>query len=258
MRLNLIGKIKYITHVIRNYPEWYLIFASRIAAEPLQKLQLGNGLKIVGGKKSLIFDIVDEIFVQKVYNPEFMHLTAVDTVIDIGANIGIYSLYAASAGAKNIYCFEPLPSNIILINKNFEINKLKKPIIVEAAVSDKNGYEKLFLGETDPHGSLFNYDRKKTRSKYIRVKSVTLEKIIGDYNIKNIDFLKIDCEGGEGKIIVSTPTKVFKKIRKIAIEYHDRISTISHQEIAKRLKSQGFKVKVRRVDDYLGYIYAWR
>lgn len=258
MAFNLVGKINYVSYIIKNYPEWFLIFVNKLLKKGITKLRLRNGLIILGGKRSLILDIADEIFLQKVYNPKFMSIHRGDTVIDIGANIGIFCLYSALKGAKNIYACEPLPENIPLINPNFQVNKFIHPVIIETAVTNKKGERRLYLGDTDSHGLLFNHDYKKKFTKFIKVPTTTLRQIILTHKIKKVDFLKVDCEGCEGLIIVSTPISILKKIDKIAIEYHNGVSRYSHDDIVDKLKKGGFQTKLKVVDRFLGYIYAWR
>lgn len=258
MTFNLVGKINYISYIIQNYPEWFLIFINKLFKKRITKLRLKNGLIILGGKRSLILDIADEIFLQKVYNPKFMSIRHGDTVIDIGTNIGIFSLYTAMEGAKKIYAYEPLPENIPLINQNFQANKFTRPVIIEAAVTNKKGEGRLYLGDSDSHGLLFNHDYKKKFKRFVKVSTTTLREIIHVHKIKKVDFLKIDCEGSEGMIIMSTPISILKKIDKIAIEYHDGVSCYSHNDIVSKLKKGEFQTKLKVVDEFLGYIYAWR
>ena len=174
---NLKGKINYILEIIRNYKDWYLIFFKRLFKIHTKKVYLRNGIVAIGGTKSLILDLIDEIFIKRIYNPDFMCINIGDTVMDIGANIGIFSLYAAKQGAKKIYAIEPLSQNIPFIKSNFKINKLKVPNIDNVAISDKIGIGKLYLGDLDSHGLLFDHNFKKKFSKYKEVKTLTLNKI---------------------------------------------------------------------------------
>jgi len=256
--LNLNGKYKYISNLRKNYPGWPGILINRILKQLPQKLILRNGIEIIGGAKSKILDLADEIFFQKVYNPSYLQIKKGDVVVDIGANIGVFSLYAASGGAKKIFAVEPMPANIKLIHENFLCNKLAMPTTLEAAVTDKNGKAKLYLGDLDSHNLLFDHNFNNEKfSKNIMVPAITLSRIIERFKINKINFLKIDCEGSEGEIISSTPKKVWKKIDKVAIEYHDGVSSLNHTEIVAKLKKFGYKVKFKKNDEYFGYIYAF-
>jgi FkbM family methyltransferase len=256
--MNLRGKIHYIIELIENYKDWYLILFYRVFQRVPKKIRLRNGLIIIGRTKSSITDLVDEIFIKEVYNPPHLKIKPGDTVIDIGANIGIFSLYAAKKGATNIYCAEPLPGIIPLIRKNFVNNNLKTPTIIRRGISYKNGNAKLYLGDLDSHALLFNHNHAGTFHKYVEIKTISLEDLLSELKIRSVDFLKIDCEGCEGYIINSTPKKIWKGIKRVAIEYHNDVSNLSSEQIIEKLKLFGYKTKINESDNLFGYIYAWR
>lgn len=256
--LNLKGKYHYISGLINNYDNWASIVKGRLVHIVTPYVKLKNGLTISGGPKSEIVDIVDEIFFQKVYTPEFLKIKKGDTVIDIGANIGVFGLFAAKNGARKIIAVEPYSKNVDSIKKNFKTNKLNTPKTLQAAVSDKIGKSKLYLGDIDSHNLLFDHNFKNEKyTKFIDVPVTTLSGILKKYGLKNVDFLKIDCEGSEGDIVKSTPLNIWKKIKKIAMEYHNGVSSLSCDEMVTKLKKVGYKVVIKRSDDNFGYIYAY-
>lgn len=258
MTPNLKGKYQYVVRLFDNYFNWYEILRGRILNRSISKIQLRNGIKILGGPKSEIVGISDEIFIQKIYNPYFLEIKKADTVVDIGANIGVFSLFAAYQGAEKIIAVEPLPKNVVLIKKNFKENNLKPPTIIQAAVSGTKRQAKLYLGDSDSHNLLFDHNyRNEKYKKHIMVPTITLAGIVGNNRIAKVDFLKVDCEGSEGEIIETTPLSVWKKIKKIAIEYHDGVSSLTSAEIAAKLRKIGYKVVIKRIDSNFGYIYAF-
>jgi FkbM family methyltransferase len=151
-----------------------------------------------------------------------------------------------------------LSQNISYIKKNFRINNLKTPKIIKLAVSNKKNTEKFYLGNLDSHGTLCSPNYKNKLTKYINVKTLTLERIMKDNKIEQIDFLKVDCEGGEGLIIESIKDATWKQIGKMAIEYHDSMSTLPHLKIVDILKDGGYLTKTKPTGGSFGYIYAWK
>jgi len=119
-----------------------------------------------------------------------------DVVLDIGANIGYYTLiFASLVGEKGkVYAFEPDPTNFALLKKNVEINGYNNVVLVPKAVSDKSGIVKLYLCEENK-GDHRIYNSGEGRNS-IEVTSVRLD----DYFDKNqhIDFIKMDIQGAEG------------------------------------------------------------
>ena len=80
--------------------------------------------------------------------------------------------------------------------------------------------------------------------------------------MEEIQYLKqkvrIDCEGAEGLIFMTTPVNVLKNIDKISMEYHDNVSPMKHNEIKNKLEKAGFKIKLNQQDKVFGHIYAWK
>lgn len=254
---NLGNKLNYFREIIVNYKDWYLIFFNRFFGIHTKKIHLRNGIYIEGGLRNLIVDLVDESFIKEVYNPKFMRIHRADIVMDIGSNVGVFSLYAAARGAKKIYSIEPLPQNILLLKKNLRNNYIQTTEVIENAISGNNEKRKLYVGNLYSNSLMYKHPEKQLFFKYVVVKSLRLQDVFKIYKIRKLDFLKVDCEGGEGEII-SSSRAVLNKINKIAIEYHDNVSVLSHDEIANILINYGFKVRLRKTDDMFGYIYAWR
>ena len=120
--------------------------------------------------------------------------------IDVGANVGYYSLFAAKFGAKKIISFEPNPVLCERFKKNIELNKFEERInLFECALGDKKGNTRLNLNKNDIGSSSLLKNSLSTN--FINVKVFSLIEILETKNIKKIDALKIDVEGFEDKIM---------------------------------------------------------
>ncbi len=241
------------------YKNWSEIIFCRIRSTNLTKVILKNGLKICSSIESPLTVIVDEIFLLNRYTiyPE-VKVNKGDVVVDIGAHVGIFSLFAFQNGASKIYSYEPDVNNCKYISQNCDDNNIKNVVVNNFAITDINGPINLHLSVSDGGNSVFFDSPSHDIENVIKVKSITLENIFIKEKIKKIDFLKIDCEGSEGLIIQSTPKRILKKIHKISMEYHDNVSPINHLAIQEKLEKSGFTVKLSELDNYFGYIYAWR
>ena len=122
------------------------------------------------------------------------------TVIDIGANIGYYTLmFADLAGEKGrVYAFEPDPSNYRLLVKNIEANGYKNVIAMQKAVSNKSGVIDFYHSEGH-RGDHRSYDPGDGERKKIKVKSETIDRFTGKKIIP--DIVKIDVQGAEFLVI---------------------------------------------------------
>ena len=118
------------------------------------------------------------------------------TVIDIGANIGYYTLLSARlAGNKGkVFAFEPEAENYNLLIRNVELNEYKNVTPVKKAVSSNAGKADLFLNkETGAHGFLPDRDGVVGVT---TVDTVSLDEYFKHTNYP-IDIIKIDVEGSE-------------------------------------------------------------
>jgi len=83
------------------------------------------------------------------------------------------------------------------------------------------------------------------------------ENIFEENKLDKIDFLKLDCEGSEGSILLSTPKPYLQRIAKIAIEFHDNVSQLNHQEIRELLEDVGFTTELSWDEiSPFGYLYG--
>ena len=119
-----------------------------------------------------------------------------DVVLDLGANIGYYSLLAARlVGEKGkVYAFEPEPVNYSLLLKNIELNGYDNIVAVQKAVSNVAGKVRLFLDKKDT-GAHTIYQPDDERE-FTEVESVILDDF---FKAKEhpINVIKMDVEGAE-------------------------------------------------------------
>jgi FkbM family methyltransferase len=186
--------------------------------------------------------IIKEIWKHKEYTPSKLkkfRINKSDTVVDIGANIGIFTIFAANK-AKNgiIYSYEPVPENFDLLKKNIEMNNFKNIKIYKFAVLGKKGEVKISL-------SNWNDGMHSVGIRGIKVSGITLEDIFLNNKIKKINFLKIDCEGSEYDILINTPEEYLKKIEKISMEFHD-FGIYDIPSLKGFLETNGFQTIVKR------------
>lgn len=168
-------------------------------------------------ERAYIPTILQEIYLDKVYEPFLRHLEG-SSVLDLGANIGLFTFYASKL-AKKVYSVEPASKHFeCLLNMiNFN-NLLEKVTPIQKAVSSKNGKAKLFLSSNvTAHSLLETMDQGETEE----VEIITLDKLFKDYEIEHIGMMKLDIEGEEMKLIASDGfDKVKDKIDVIVGEFH--------------------------------------
>jgi len=201
------------------------------------KAKTWNGLKIsVGSKYDLC--IVDEVFAKKVYDQKSVRVPHNGVVVDVGAHIGTFSLYAAKVcKAKKVYSFEPCPENYAALKMNVQDNHLSGIITpIPRAIGAQAGTRELLLDATNTGGHSFY--PSSLRHNVIQVKCVTLKQALNENNIDHVDYLKIDCEGAEWEILKTIDEETTSKIGIMGMEYHLK----PREEFIELLGQLGFSV----------------
>lgn len=152
---------------------------------------------------------------------------------DIGASIGLYSIYAGIKHSKiKIISFEPSTSNLRLLSRNIFINNLQKKIIINQfpLTKKKNQYlyfhESKFLEGLGEHSfgvNLDNYNLKFKSSNTYKIYGTSINYLIENKILEIPDYIKIDVDGIED-LILSGAHKYLKnkKIKSIFLEINEK------------------------------------
>ena len=145
--------------------------------------------------------IIHEIFTQDTYQFEKMQFSPdTNIVIDIGANIGIFSTYLAKRFPQvKIYAFEPFPISFHFLCKNIKENQITNIIPVPLAITADRRRIYLYAAKDNLGGA--NSYVNTVNTVYAEVSSITLDDIFRMFDLASIRMLKIDCEGGEYEIL---------------------------------------------------------
>ncbi|NYZ78920.1 FkbM family methyltransferase [Candidatus Micrarchaeota archaeon] len=138
-----------------------------------------------------------------------------DVVLDIGANIGYYTLiFARAVGNKGkVFAFEPDPENFALLEKNVKINRYANVVLVKKAVSSKTGKLKLYADKNNKTDGRI-YDSHDNRSS-IDIDAVRLDDYFANYK-GNVDFIKLDIQGAEWAAVTGM-ARLLKRNKKVKI-----------------------------------------
>ena len=244
----------YIPRIYRlwsNWPEYLYNYLLR-RSTPVE-YRLRNGVRMVDGSGDLTGTLA-VVFVRR----EYGDVKRFRTVVDIGANVGTFALYAAQAAPDaQIYCFEPEQLNFQLLQRNIDGNGLEQRISAfRCAVASTNDRRDLAVG-----ASLLNSFHMQSEGAEIQsVDCLTLSDILAIHQLHTIDLLKINCEGAEYEILQACPSYVFDRIANIRLEYHNLDDNGRNGEsLSRYLQTRGYKIE--RFTRYLnrsGFIWAGR
>jgi hypothetical protein len=172
------------------------------------------------------------------YGLEQIYLSKDDVVIDIGANIGMFSIYVKKKFNCKVIAFEPVPLNFEHFKKNIELNGLSLndfEIYNTAITSTDNQIIKIGTPPYNSGGSSIFYQCDIISE----CKTETLHKYINE----KCAYLKIDTEGSEYDIIPSI-INYLNKFKYIGIEYHTFMNSHNplelHNLIISNFKGQIF------------------
>jgi FkbM family methyltransferase len=127
-------------------------------------------------------------------------LKPADVFIDLGANIGYYTVLASLACGTNgqVFAFEPEPENFRLLEMNVALNALENVKLVNSAVSDTTGFADLFLS-SENQGDHRLYDNE-ARASRVKVRTLALDDWFRDRDTR-VNLVKMDTQGSEAQII---------------------------------------------------------
>jgi FkbM family methyltransferase len=143
-------------------------------------------------------------------------------IIDLGANIGLFSLYASPI-AEKIYAVEPTPSHFSLLKELVELTERTNIEPLNLAIGMEDGESEFFVHEGN---STMNSFVKHTTNPHsetsVLVKTKTLNSLIDSLGLDTVGFVKMDIEGFENQVIFEPSfEEAVSKIDAMYVEVHD-------------------------------------
>lgn len=245
----------------------------------LDRCQLPNGLTVFHNNRSETDFLYREIFEDQVYAHPLIQLRDDAVVFDVGANIGLFSLYIRTECARpKLFAFEPVPEIFSLLECNAAIHDLDARLfsfgidsepgegtftyypnvsVMSGRYADEeqdrtaltksiaNTQQGTAQGEVFDELLAAKLERRKITCQY-----KTLSEVIREEGVERIDLLKIDIEQSELKAVLGIEQEHWPLIQQIVIEVcdvNDRLSMI-----ASLCKDRGFQVSIEQCDDLKG------
>jgi FkbM family methyltransferase len=188
-------------------------------------------------------DFVDEIFARNAYR---LTIPGVRTILDLGANIGLASVFLQLAYPDAaLACVEPVPANIRMIKLNFELNNLAVRLF-EAAVGPEDGEAQFQILPSDPGAgsALYAGVIPDSRPEIVTVPMISVPSIMRTLGWDRIDLLKLDIEGGERQLLSHRP-EWLAKVGAIIGEGHRGFGDdYSFEVMAGQLSPFGLRVRL--------------
>lgn len=178
-----------------------------------------------------------------------------EILLDVGANVGMYSIWAAKTRSVKVVAFEPESQNYAVLNKNIHLNGLDERVTAYCvALSDEIGFSKLYLSEFVAGGSCHNYG-EAVDFKYQPLKSsfsqgcfsTTIDDLVSREILPVPHYIKLDVDGIEPKVIAGArQTLADKRIKSVLIEINSNLD--DHWEIVDLMLALGFNYSQEQVN----------
>jgi FkbM family methyltransferase len=251
---------RYYALEARNTAEWIRQFQfDRLRESRVMRWRDGLRLVITPGE-----EVSRAVFVSGVYEPAS---TAVlrrlilrgTTFIDVGANIGIYTLLASRwvGDTGHVYSFEPSSRELAVLRRNVELNRLTNVTVIQAAVHDHAGSATLHVAGGKHRGQntlapSFAYEIVEQEDEE-QVSLVVLDELWKTGQVPRPDVIKIDAEGAELHILRGAAELLRETGPAVLFEANERLlraSGASIEELARFICNLNYSVY--RLDDDTG------
>jgi len=179
---------------------------------------------------------------------EWIEAMSKDSVLyDIGANVGAYSLVAASRGIR-VYSFEPAFPNYPRLCANIVLNRLEDRIVpVPVALGDRTGTTLFHMNNVVIGGSMHTLNIREDFAgrPYQPVSSLTalamrLDDLVDLFQLPKPDYLKLDVDGTEWEVLQGA-VHCLESVKSLLVERDTRHS--KHHETATWIEHQGFRLE---------------
>jgi FkbM family methyltransferase len=176
-----------------------------------------------------------------------------ETILDCGANAGIFCLWAVRQRSRaRIVALEPFPPTFAKLEVNVRQNHLENQIqCIQVGLAAVAGQRSMFTGGDSPLRSLVPNDLQ-TPPETTRVRCIRLADCLQDFRMEKLDLLKMDIEGSEWEVLLSTEPSVLSGIRHIQVEYHEAPARFGYtpEKLFAHLMEAGHKLTFRFEDAY--------
>jgi len=227
----------------------YIFAPSHSITRQVITFTVGAGtLTIEADQSTPLYEMIEEIVDYDCYQLQQLGLSySKDSlVIDVGANVGVLSLIMAQQHPGQVVALEPIPGNVKMIRANLEANKLPNVSVLPCALAATDGEVELAI---DPGVSVSAHSPSEAERRQadclLRVRAISLPTLLQLHSNKEIDLLKMDCEGYEYDILGSVTPVIAQRIRNVTLEVHDRGRRRNLRALKSKLEDLGFRTHTK-------------
>lgn len=257
---SLLGRQVVATH-FPLFHRLFLYFYSRFQPEGIETVKIPFDLKLNVFKKDP--GVGAFLRLKGEYEPKTTEIflrwvRKGDVVVDVGANIGYFTLLAAKKVGKKgrIFAFEPEPQSYSLLKSNITLNSLQNVVAENFALGDRNTLVGFFAQKFDKGGSHLAFSEGEN----LKVKMVRLSDYLHQKGVKKVNVIKIDVEGAE-VLVLKGAEEIIKESPnlKAFVEYNpenlEKFKT-SGEKLLGQLKDLELRIDLI-IDEARGTVYPF-
>ncbi len=179
-----------------------------------------------------------------------------EVMLDVGANVGMYSIWAAKTRGVRVYAFEPESQNYALLNRNIIYNHLSSRVTAFCtALSNDTGFDLLHLADFNfgrschSFGSTLNFRLEEQKFAFTQgAFATTVDLLVQSGTMPAPHHIKIDVDGFEHKVIEGAKQTIAgPTVRSLLVEINQNLA--EHMDIVEYLKTLGFKYSQQQVGE---------
>jgi FkbM family methyltransferase len=240
--------------LVRRVKNWPTVLAARVGLRQIDAVRFRDGstwrlLDVRPG-----FAVLREVYLERIYDARF-HIDPRGTILDLGANVGMFTVLAAKKLVPHgrVVAVEPNPDVAAVLRRNLEENGIANVDLIEAAAYTSDGEARLELASHSSGASIW---RKEQGGKIVMVSTVKVSRVVED--LGSVELLKVDIEGAEWPIFFDSDPKMWKSIKRIAMEFHlDSANGRTTADLSAHLSHMGYtNIRIEHPPGPYGYLWA--
>jgi FkbM family methyltransferase len=251
-RWQLAQRKRYLRRQFQNGDE---LARTYLAKEPCEAAICRDGTNIRHPNRTGLAQTILEVWFDQVYTGKFYHPRPGDTIVDAGANIGLFSLWIArTCPGCRVLAFEPFTENFQLLEANLAASRIRGVEAIPAGLAGEIGCGVMRDGGIRSLDHRLEVVGNKTADDS-GVRTISFSEVLRLAG-GSVNLFKCDIEGSEYELIQHAEPHELRAVSRYAIEYHEAIRPGTLQLLRSRLAATHNVMTCPAGDLGYGMLYA--
>jgi len=252
-----LSRLPEVAGCYRETDQWLIVTLAYLG---LRDLHFPFTLRLRTGELLTFEERIDVVIFWMVFVRHHYPVNASDRIIvDIGANIGIFTIYAArQAPGARIIAVEPFHDTCRRLRKHLENNRIAERVtVLNCAIAAEKGWGEMDSAQGIPsqYRRVHSEETASLNTRHrglaalqkgpgVPVENKTLADVLEAAAVDNVDLLKMNIHGNEYAVLMKTPAEVLRRFRRIAVQYHELplAAKMGKAQLFSNLGNSGFRL----------------